>query len=261
MALTGLFRVSCPSLDPNRDGFSNHFVFQSPSATVWTGIGPVLSAIQGFYNTVATGAANKVANFMGPSLDAGTNHATITVYDITSHLNGVGIGAPVSITNWTLAVGPGATSVPEGVAMCINYRADYGSDVEFAGTTSAIPTPPDIVSDYGAATTHTGRARPRSRDRNRLYLGPLNTACISNATTTNAAQFTTQAMGDCLKALSALSNTITAGTDPWNLRVWSRASASLKIPTEAWTDPRPDYQRRRSDPNPAARVFQALAAT
>lgn len=254
MTMALMFRAVVPALDPNRDGFSNSFVFQSDTATVYTGLGPIFTAIENFYNTMATGASAALNHYLGHVLDTGTNHATINAYDITTKLNGQPVGSPVATVTWTLSGVGNNSPLPEGVAACINSSAIYGTDVEF-GPTAAIPTPPDLVADYGAATTHQGHTRPRARDRNRLYLGPLDSATLTQNATTKACIFTPGFITDCLAAAFALNATITSGSDSWNQRIWSRAAGTLKMVNEFFMDDRPDYQRRRSDSNPGARVY------
>lgn len=231
--------ISCPSLDLTLDGFSNSFVFESSVAADWGAVGPLLTAVEAFYNTTASGATIQIANHMSETLDRGTGHAAINVYDITSHLDGSPAGAPVAATTWTLgAAATGQTSYPEGVAATLSFRADYGTDVEFGS-----------------------HARPRARDRNRVYIGPLNSNAFGSDGVTQRCLLNASFENDCRRALVALSNTIDISGLDWNLRVWSRVNAAVKIPTECWMDNRPDYQRRRSDPNPGSRTYLPLAGT
>ena len=253
-----LSQVRLPTRSTTVDVASFHVVHEyigtgTPGATDWAALA---NACIAFINTAASGASFALAKYIGPTVDFGTNHASVYQYDITGHENGSSHGSPILITNWTVAnlgtVGP----MPEGVSACISYQSAYGTDVEF-GPSSAIPTPPDIIADYGASATHTGRTRPRSRDRNRLYLGPLNTNAFANEATTNRTIFSTAFITDCLAALFALGDISEAGTPTWALRVWSRRDAAVKLVTEAWMDDRPDYQRRRSDPS-SLRTFKAM---
>jgi hypothetical protein len=236
MAKTLLIRAECPSLDPTLDGFSNGFVWHSDTATDLTDLSLMFTAIEHFYNTVPTGGVSALTHYMAASLDRTSNHASITAYDITTHLDGSPAGAPVGFANWTLAAGGGASPVPEGVAAAISFRADYGSDVEFG--------PGD---------------RPRARDRNRIYLGPLDGVCLRFDATSNRCEFIPQFITDCLKATAVLAVGIDLSGTPWYWRQWSRRNAAIKVPLESWMDNRPDYQRRRSDDNPASRTYQALS--
>lgn len=230
--------VSVPSLDLTLDGFSNSFVFKSDAVIDWSGTGPLFTALKNFYNVVGTGSTLAIASHLSETLDRGTNHGLIELYDITAHLAGTPAGAPVASTTWTLAAAAsGQTSYPEGVAATLSFRADYGTDVEFG--------------------TH---ARPRARDRNRVYVGPLNSHAFGNDGVTNRCLLNASFMNDCLGSIHDLSASIDISGQDWVLQVWSRVNAATKLPTEAWMDNRPDYQRRRSDPNPGSRTFRALAA-
>jgi hypothetical protein len=53
--------------------------------------------------------------------------------------------------------------------------------------------------------------------------------------------------------MKALAQQFSIGSETWELVVWSRKNASVKLPFETFMDDRFDYQRRRSDPNPASR--------
>lgn len=220
--------VTIPNVDVLVDPSSISFEFESTTATGFTNITSVFVAIQNFFNS-PVGGGSSVCTYMSRSVDFGTPHCTLVAYDITGHLDGTPHGSPVASLNWTLAT-PATTAnpFPEGVAACLSFRGDYGTDVEFGGT------PP-------------GASRPRSRDRNRVYLGPLNSTCAAQNSTTHATFFTTTFINDCLAQFNDLCSAHTTSTDTWHLRQWSRKNAALKVPTEAWMDTRVDYQRRRSD--------------
>lgn len=232
------FVMQIPSKDAVTDEVSNSFVFESDTATDYTGIGYIASHIENFYNATAVGATNPIKHYLSTVLDQTTNHALWTAYDITAHLDGTPHGSPIGAGNWTLGSTGASEDYPDGVAATVSFRAAYGTDVEF-----------------GTGT------RPRARDRNRFYVGPLNVSAFLTDDTTGRCKFQSQFLTDALAALLALSDSVTAGSWEYNLRVWSRKNASVKIPVEGWMDDRPDYQRRRSDPNPGSKVFQALAAT
>jgi hypothetical protein len=230
------------NLDPNNDASTWSFEFESAEATGFANIAAVITACQNFVNTAGTGGTHPVCYYLGRSVDLGTNHASVEVYDITGHL-GVGArhGPPVAMQNFTVgseAATPGAC--PEGVAACLSFRGDYGTDVEFGG----VPV---------------GTTRPRSRDRNRVFIGPISSFSLAQDATTQRTTLYNGLITDFLAAIFDLSSTHTGGTDHWNFRVWSKMDAALKLPTEAWMDNRPDYQRRRSDQG-GVRTFRPLAS-
>jgi hypothetical protein len=168
---------------------------------------------------------------MSPVMDRGTNHCTVDVYDISSSLNGDPHGSPVDSGNWTLGVAGATTGMAEGLAACVSYRADYGPDVEYAPN-----------------------ARPRARDRNRHYFGPLTTQTLVMGSVSQRATMPHAVCTDFLNdtkqvevILATGFGTPPFGPDQWNLQVWSRKNAATKPVAEYWMDDRIDYQRRRSD--------------
>lgn len=229
--------VHVPSLDPNLDGFTNNFAFETSDTPPYSNIGGLFTKLEAIYNTSQTGASNPVVHYLAPSLDNGTNHSTITAYDISTHLDGSPHGSPVASTTWTCG-SPGAaassTCVPEGCSAVVSFRADYGTDVEF-GTGS----------------------RPRARDRNRIYVGPIGQPLLQYDSTTQRVEFSSTAIGNILHNFNALTATTTSGGTTYDWRVWSRKAADVKLITELWMDDRPDYQRRRTDPTPGSRIFMA----
>lgn len=230
-------RITLPSRDATVDNPSISFSFHSDAATNFANISAVTDACIAFINTAGTGGANAIANYLHRVLNTGTNLSTVEVYDITGHLDGSPAGSPVAIVNFTLGTPAAHAGIPEGCAATVSFRADYGTDVEFGPGT-----------------------RPRSRDRNRVYVGPLNNAAIVDDVTTNRTMFASAFMTDALAALFDLSDTHTSGGEDWDLVVWSRVNAGVKTPILGFMDPRVDYQRRRSDPDPTQLVSRALAA-
>lgn len=227
------------SLDANVDDMSNHFVCETDEGPPFSGIGSWLVAVQHFYNNVGTGGGAPLSAYMPAVYDTGANHATLTGYDITAHLNGSPAGAPVFSIPWTFGVTtppPTNKPTPEGCSACLSFRTDYGTDVEF-----------------GTGT------RPRARDRNRIYV-PINSNTLQEDVTTHRVGFLASFITDCLAAMFDLSETVSSGGHTYNWRVWSRKNADVKLVTELWMDDRPDYQRRRTDPTPGTRVFRAAAS-
>lgn len=236
MSKAGLFKLILVSKDSVVDNASIGFVMESDTATDWSGIVPVCQHVEHFLTQTGTGSvAHAITWYLSTVYDQTSNASICEVYDITGHLNGSAHGSPVAIHNFSVAMGGTARNLPEGVSATVGFRADYGTDVEFG--------------------PHT---RPRARDRNRVYLPALADGALDHLTTGRtilSANFVT----DCLAALFDLSGTVNdSGGAPWNLRVWSRVNAALKLPTVGFMDNRPDYQRRRADPAPGSRVQRAL---
>ena len=226
------------NLDPLLDASTNAFAFDVTGTLDPSSLGSLFTHCANFYNAVGTGGTHALAYYMGLSCDRGTNHCSQECYNITGHLDGTPHGSPIAASTFTLgAKGSGSSYIPEGVAAAISYRADYGTDVEFAPG-----------------------ARPRARDRARIYLGPLNTLTLNGASTTNRCIWISTFINDCLAALHDLSESVTIGTADAVFKVWSRKDATLKLAVEGFMDDRPDYQRRRSDDSPGTRTFLPLAS-
>lgn len=237
MPKTCIVRAIIPSIDATVDPSSNTFCFYGSGASDFSGVTPLLTAVENFYNTTSGGASEPIGYYLSDVLNRGTGACALEVYDITSHLDGSPHGAPVAMTSWTLHAGAGSTSIPEGVAATLSIRADYGTDVEFGPGT-----------------------RPRARDRNRIYLGPLQLPAFAEDSTTHRCTLKSTFVADVLAKAVYLSASIDLGGDNWVWQVWSRKNAATKVPIQAWMDNRPDYQRRRSDPNPASRTYVDLAS-
>lgn len=233
MAKTALVKTILLSTDTDVDNASWQFVFHSNTAADFSGITPVIGAVEAFTNTAGTGGAHPLAWYISDVMSRGVADTTIEVYDITTHLDGSPHGSPVAMSNYHLGiVGTTPRGLPEGVAATISFRADYGTDVEFG--------------------PHT---RPRARDRNRVYVGPLTTDAIDYGQLGHQCVLKDAFITDCLAALFDLSGV--HGSD-WVLQVWSRVNAAVKLPTIGWMDNRPDYQRRRSDPRPGFKTSRSL---
>jgi hypothetical protein len=226
-----LVRMTIPLLDPLLDPVTVQLVYQNDGAVE----SDLVAHCPGLFNVVGAGATNSMAHYLAPSVDIGANHCSIEVYDITSHLDGSPHGSPVAAGNWTLTGTTENPSLVEGIAACVSYRANYGTDVEF-----------------GVGT------RPRARDRNRHYFGPLTANTVTLPTDGTRVKFTSGFINDCLyntKQVEVITGTGIA-PDQWNLQVWSRKGAFVKPVAEYWMDDRPDYQRRRSD-QPGNKTFIA----
>jgi hypothetical protein len=231
-------RAILHSLDPVVDDASVNIAFNCDSATDFSGVTAVANLMTALFNTTGTGGSAALATYISTVYSRVSSASLIEIYDITAHLNGSAAGSPVAVQAFTLgaALG-GTTNYPEGVAATISFRSDYGSDVEF-----------------GTGT------RPRARDRNRFYLPALASNAFTNDSTTGRCKFSTTFVTNCLASLFTLSNGATVAGQDWVPRVWTRAGAAVKLPTVGFMDDRPDYQRRRSDPNPAGRSTRALAS-
>jgi len=234
---TILNRVILESNDSVVDNSSIGIVMHSDTATDLASYSSVFTHLENFLNVAAGTAVHPICYHISKVMSRGSGASTIEAYDITTHLDGSAAGSPVAMTTFTLGNAGTGFSLPEGLAIAISYRSDYGTDVEFGPGT-----------------------RPRSRDRGRLYIGPLTSDVVDFDTTTFRSRILAQVVTDFQQAMFALSSSVTAGGDEWVLRQWSRKNAAIKLPTECFMDNRFDYQRRRSDPAPGTRTYLPLAS-
>lgn len=225
-------RLTIPVLDPTDDPVSFAWAYAYTGTDVNTDAPAFVAQVTNFFNTAATGASSPIGEYLGPQCDRAAGHCQWDLYDISTALAGTPAGGPIAMGSWTLSANFVGAALPSGDAAVISYRADYGSDVEFG--------------------PHT---RPRARDRNRTYIGPLGQLVTQTDPTTGRCKFSAQFITDCLAAF----NQYVALASPFGLQIWSRKNAALKLPIEAWMDDRPDYQRRRSDPS-TVRQTHALTA-
>lgn len=178
----------------------------------------IADTIDSFYNTVPSGH-NALAGFLAPALSRTANASLVKFYDLTGHLDGSAHGSPIYQVPFTLAAAvPGAEGMPSEVAACLSFRAGYGTDAEFAGGT-----------------------RPRSRDRGRIYLGPL-TKSVTQQDSNGRVRLSVSFQETILSgALILASSTVAA----WS--VWSRANANVDPVMAWWVDDAFDTQRRRGE--------------
>lgn len=177
----------------------------------------VNASIQAFFKTTPTGSTFALQAILSQSLSSVGTLSSTTIYDLTGHLDGSAHGAPIASFLWGLTAVGTATVLPDQVAAVLSVHSAFGGDVEFAP-----------------------HARPRGRDRGRVYLGPLDSSVVVQDSVTKEPRLDTPVTGVIANAAKAL---LTAQPG-WS--VWSRKDAALKPITGGWVDNRPDVQRRRA---------------
>ena len=201
-------------------GFAHEYI---GTATPTDDLGVLTTGLVNFFTTPGSGGTHAIRYYLGTNVNQGTNACSYKVYDVTGHLNGSPAGSPVAVGEWTMGATGIEPNLPTGSAAVLSWKANYGSDVEFAPG-----------------------ARPRSRDRNRCYIGALGGQCFDYEATTNSPKLTSAFRTDAMAALFDLAD---LGPGKWALRVWSRKNAGVKLVETIFMDDRIDYQRRRSDPS------------
>jgi hypothetical protein len=108
----------------------------------------------------------------------------------------------------------------------LSFHGPYGTDVEFAPG-----------------------ARPRSRDRGRIYVGPLTNSleAFQFDALTKRCFVSAQFRDDLTKAAHALFVELQGVAPVWNWVVWSRKKADISVVASASVDDGWDTQRRRGE--------------
>jgi hypothetical protein len=194
-----------------------------------------------FLNVTAPGASNPIGGYLASKITRAASGCTLTLTDVTNHLDGSPAGTPFQTFGVTLTAALSSTDFPPQIAAAVGYMAAYGSDLEH-GPTIALPST-DSAIDQGAPATHQGVSRPRARDRGRFYLGPLNQTAFDVFGKLGATFLT-----DMAAALPLFLGVNAGGAaDQTNGVVWSRRAAGVKQTAFFYVDEWPASQRRRAD--------------
>lgn len=206
-----------------RDNPVNGFVFASEADLALGDLIAIETKLTAFFNTNVTGTSVNVAQFMSSAISR-TVAPIFRHYNLDGHLNGSAHGSPVRTNPMALLAAPtsGSVNLPSEVAACMSFSADYGTDAEFSPT-----------------------ARPRSRDRGRVFIGPLNTSAIDEDITTKRAHLISSFKDTLGGAGARLMNAHSTDASAWV--VWSRKNAAVKDVTSIQVDDAFDTQRRRGE--------------
>jgi hypothetical protein len=178
--------------------------------------------IKDFYNHAGSSGFG-VGYYLGPSILRGSNTALIDFYDLDLTDAHHYYGSPVGTYLFNLASPGNTTPLPNELAACVSYRADYGSDPE-----------------------HDMNTRPRADDRARLYLGPLNLAAIQTQSAPDGTTFASLAPGLVTTLQQAITYLLSqALINKFQLSTWSRKKQVFKDVAYKAADDKVDVQRRR----------------
>jgi hypothetical protein len=180
----------------------------------------VETRIKNFFTVLNAGQTNALAYYLSPTLSRSANQVTLRHYNLDGHESGTAHGSPVRTTVDAYNVAAAASvQPPSEVAVCLSYATAYTLDPEFAPG-----------------------ARPRARDRGRLFFGPVSSAALTQDGTTKRVFVSATMRTDMVAAAKVLQS----ATDPlWS--VWSRRNAVLFSVTNVWVDDAFDTQRRRGE--------------
>lgn len=201
-----------------RDRVVNSFAFVTPAAPTDFDMLNIEAALLAFYNTAGTGGTNAIGKYLSGALSRSIK-PVVRHYDVTAHLAGTAAGSPVRVSDLAdfLTTPIATNNLPNEVSVSLSFASDYGSDVEFAPG-----------------------SRPRSRDRGRVYLGPLTLGAVATNGTTGRCFVEAGFQADIVAAASDL---LTDADTQWS--VWTRRGAAFKQVTRLWVDDEFDTQRRR----------------
>jgi hypothetical protein len=217
-------RIILRYVDPTKGRASFSTTWEQIGSDTDVNIASIQNDLGAFLNDVNAGQAHPMAYYLSPAISRAATDSTIEIYDVTAHLDGTPTGPPIYAHNFALATaGASGHSLPEGVSALFWLHADYGTDAEFG--------------------SHT---RPRARDRNRFYLGPLNDSAIQQQSVTNISVLSDQFLADAALALQQLGHSSPGPADETQPVVWSRKNAGVKQVAARGIDLRPKYQRRRA---------------
>jgi hypothetical protein len=218
-------RVSLPSADTFEDLASFGLTFEATGSSPTITLSDIDLVLEDFLNNPTGVMAHAICWYMSSGISRVANACTITYYDVTAQLGGLSLGAPIGITPFTLgATDPGPVfPLPSQVAVCIGYRAAYGTDQEH-GVAETVPSDARAIRE-GAPATHAAVSKPRASDRGRFYLGPLQSELLDST----PGEIAPSAYADFDIAANVLLSTQGAGlAGQFNAVVWSRRLARVK---------------------------------
>jgi hypothetical protein len=198
---------------------------------IWEALGSAssvdISGIDGITMTFLEGTVSAQATamtaYMSKVLQTSGTCLTINYYDITAHLDGSAAGSPIETTTHTWSTGPeNEQQLPEEIACCFSYRADYGSAPEFGP----------------------GKTRPRASLRGRFYLGPFG-ILAAGENSNDAFAWKSTFLTDALYAFNGLLGGYVSGSHQDQPVQWSRKTATVSHITEYAINNLPDRRARR----------------
>lgn len=208
------------------------FVFEQRGSDVNVNPASIYTQLHAFFDGVGTGQSAALTTYMSAGVDfTNTNVMHTRLYDITGKLSGtVPAGSPIDENFFKPTHPPSGSgqSLPLEVACAISYRSDYGTDPEFG-----LPT-----------GNKTGRYRPRSTHRGRIFFGPLNITTVAN-NSFGAAVFFPTFTTDAKAAMATLTAGPSGTSDVTQMVQWSRKNARVDPIVAVDVNADPDNRRRR----------------
>jgi len=243
------FRILLPMQEAQEDIASIDFVYEATGSNPNLTLSDCYTSIENFFLVKLGAMSQTLGYYLSGQLDQSANAVTIQTYDVTAALNGEPAGSPIDTHQFTMLSGSGGGALPPQLALCVAYRADYGTAIEH-GPTTDLPSDDDAI-DQGAPATHPGRTRPRGRMRGRFYFGPLDQqACgtLSGGGPPIVGNASTDLRADMGIAFNELASTQNSGlASQRNLVQWSRRSAAVNAIRWYYVNEGLATTRRRQD--------------
>lgn len=185
------------------DVATNNFYFDTVAAPTVEQQAAIFDGITLFYN----GSIGSVtlASFIGPTVSRTTNACRIKLYNEADPLP----RQPFAEHLFTLGAVVGSSGMPQEVAVCASFRANYVS------------------------------GQPAARRRGRVYIGPL----APGAADTSGMRPHNNLLNRLIDGMQILA--ITADTEAVNWCVYSTVDHVARVVTRVWVDNAFDTQRRR----------------
>lgn len=219
-----------------KDSIVNTFTFRTEAGLDATLHNAIDGAIHGFYNLAHPGATDPIGQYIGA--EVARQPITTKHYEVSTTLSGTPAGSPIWQGSLAALPAVGFPSMPAQVSICLSFHSAFASDVEFGP----------------------GGIRPRSRDRGRVYLGPMviqvGTTLEEDSTTGEVRPPDAFKNLICQNAVGAFSGVL-AGTDAVEWCVWSRKAARVSPVEAVSVDDVFDTQRRRA-PKPRSKIIVAM---
>lgn len=202
------------------DNVVNTFAFECDGALLSADADTLAARLEAFYNETGEGASHSIGSEIGGVISRVVK-PICRFYNVGGHLDGSPAGSPVFIRTFAnnLDINTDSQSLPSEVALCLSFHADFGLDVEFAPGT-----------------------RPRSRDRGRVYIGPLTTAGLASGSGNRA-----KPAPGLINAIVGAGKDLRDANDDKRWSVWSRVAARMSEVTSCSVDDAFDIQRRRGE--------------
>jgi hypothetical protein len=188
------------------------------------------TALQHFYDTIATGAAQRVGYYCLSAVIKRSYNHQVRFY--ARPVPKAPLGLPLYTKTINLAGGPGGTSLPAETALCLSFKSGV------------------LRPEHGA-----GGTRPAAWSRGRIYLGPLNSSALAADGTTGEMAIASACRTDVTKAALALQTELNTHSLTWG--VVSDTHWFFESAATCWVDDQPDTQRRRGN-RPNVRTTQTL---